>query len=109
MDGKETPDYVGGAVDNIKISGEHDRIACGHGIGTCAITWEGKVANCAVDADAKVIWGDVNTSSIKEIWQKRNKELLTAHINQIIGEERFDEKGNSMNKDYSLNHELFQK
>ena len=101
------------------------RIACGYGIGTCAITWEGKVVNCTIDADAKIVWGDVNTSSIKEIWQKRNKELLTAHINhqfetlpeicqncndwQIIGEERFDEKGNQMNKNYSLDHELFQK
>ncbi len=115
----------GGAVDSIKINGHHERIACGWGIGICAINWEGKVANCAVDADAKVIWGDVNTSSIKEIWQKRNEKMVTAHITHnfealpeicqncndwhIIGEERFDEKGNPIQKSYAQDHELFQK
>ena len=69
-----------------------------------------------MDVDAKFTCGDVNVASIKEIWQKRNENMVKLHIDHqfdqlpeicknctdwtIIGEERFDENGNRVEKSY---------
>ncbi len=105
----------GGSVKDIKIE-EKDRIACGYAVGICPITWDGNVVNCACDVDASVIWGNVNENSIKEIWKIRNEKMVKLQVEHrfaelpeichdcndwsIIGEERFDENGNPVQKNY---------
>lgn len=112
----------GGATETIHHDIPHERVACGYSVGLCAITWEGKVATCALDADARQIYGDVNESSIEEVWRKRNEELVDKHLNHefdalpdvckecsdwtIIGEQRFDENGNVVKKSYDLEEKM---
>lgn len=106
----------GGACEDIVINGDSERIACGFSVGICAITWDGLVVNCGLDYDAKYVWGDVNKQTIKEIWGKRNNEMVKYQLSHkfdklpsmchgckdwmIIGEERWDENGNSIEKNY---------
>ena len=116
----------GNSNDKAKFDSNVDRIACGTGLGICAITWDGKISNCAVDvADAKVIWGDVNTESIQDIWRRRNEQMVKYHFShewdklpeicqncndwQIVGEERFDENGNPINKNYNSKGKNFER
>ena len=113
----------GGANKHANIKPKDFRIACGSAIGICVITWEGKVLNCQSDADGAVVWGDLNTESIKDIWKRRNEEMVKFHFShefdklppicrncndwQIIGEERFDELGNPVNKNYNASGKVF--
>ena len=99
-----------------------NRIACGNAIGIMAITWDGKVVNCVMDVDNKYELGDVNKDSIRDIWDKHNKVLAFKHMEHkweelpeicreckdwaIIGEERFDDKGKIVNKNYSHTQEM---
>ncbi len=101
---------VGDSVQN------DNRIACGHLIGTLVVTWSGEVPQCAWDADASNIIGDVNKETIKTIWERHNKELCSVHMNhewdklnhlckncddwKYVGEERYDEQGNKIEKNY---------
>lgn len=93
-----------------------DRIACGNAVGTLAITWNGIATNCVMDIDAQYPSGDVNSQSIKDIWLKRNEILVKRHIKHqwndlpdicktcndwmIVGENRFDEYGTPIFKNY---------
>lgn len=99
------------------------RIACGKAVGVCGITWDGNILNCTADYDGSVIWGNVNKDSIQQIWRQRNEGMVKYHFNhefdklplvcqrcndwQIVGEERFDEKGNSINKNYNEKGKVF--
>ena len=81
-----------------------------------AITWDGKVPNCVMDVDAQYLFGDVCKESIKDIWMRRNEKMVSKHMEHkwddlpdicksckdwsIIGEERFDENGKPVNKNY---------
>lgn len=103
-------------VDGIAPVAQKNRVACGNAVGIMVITWDGKVANCVMDVDAKYICGDVNTESIKIIWNRRNESMVKKHLEHkfdelpeicwnctdwmIIGEERFDEHGNPIEKSY---------
>lgn len=105
-----------GMVDGIAPVAQKNRVACGNAVGIMVITWDGKVANCVMDVDAKYICGDVNTESIKIIWNRRNESMVKKHLEHkfdelpeicwnctdwmIIGEERFDEHGNPIEKSY---------
>lgn len=107
----------GGQVDNIQVKTDSNRIACGNAVGICPITWDGNVVNCVMDVDAGITWGNVNNTTIKEIWTKRNTEMVQAHMEHrfedlplicqkcndwsVIGEERFDEEGKPIQKNYS--------
>ncbi len=109
----------GGKYDNtntLNDSDEDDRIACGSGIGILPITWDGKAVNCVMDCNADYPCGDVNVSSIKEIWMKRNEFLVRPQLDHkwdtlpeickdctdwmIVGEKRWDENGNPIEKVY---------
>ncbi len=106
-----------GMVDEIRPEIRDDRIACGNAVGTMAITWEGKVSLCVMDVNCDYPCGDANTESIKEIWQRHNREFVALHMEhrfdelpdicknctdwEIIGEERYDENGNRMDKSYA--------
>lgn len=105
-----------GMCEDIKPEADTDRIACGNAVGTMAITWDGKVTNCVMDVDAQYTCGDVTKESIKDIWANRNKAMVSKHMEHrfdelpdicktctdwmIIGEERFDENGNPVQKNY---------
>ena len=113
----------GGSNEHSTLKTKDFRIACGRAIGICVISWEGKVHNCACDADGKVIWGDLNTESLKDIWKRRNEKMVKYHFShdwdklppicqgcndwQIVGEERFDENGNPINKNYEEKGKVF--
>lgn len=105
-----------GMCEDIKPEADTDRIACGNAVGTMAITWDGKVTNCVMDVDAQYTCGDVTKESIKDIWNRRNQTMVSKHMEHrfdelpeicktctdwmIIGEERFDENGNPVQKNY---------
>jgi len=63
-----------------------NRWPCHWAMQTMSIIDTGKVVTCAVDLDAKFIAGDVNTHSLKEIWQGPLKRLRKLHL-----EKRFEE------------------
>lgn len=102
---------------------EH-RIACGYAVGLCAITWEGNVATCALDADASTVYGNIGKNSIEEIWTIRNRELTRKHLEHrfdelpeicrtctdwtVIGEQRYDENGNTIQKSYQAGEKMIQ-
>lgn len=100
-----------------------DRIVCGHAVGICAITWDGDIAGCVWDANADVKCGNVNDMTIKSIWKKRNEEFVKLHFEhrwdelneqcrncenwRIVGENRYDENGNPINRNYKLKDKIF--
>lgn len=110
-------------LENAGTTDYEERIACGTLIGTCVITWDGNVASCALDADAEIVCGNVNEQSIRSIWLKRNEELVSIHMQHrwdelsdkckqctdwmIVGEQRYDEYGNEINKNYNLKEKIF--
>lgn len=98
------------------MGGGVERIACGNAVGIFPITWDGMAVNCVMDVDAEYVCGDVNKESIKEIWERRNHEMVQYHLSHewdklpricancndwsVIGEERFDSDGNPVSKNY---------
>jgi len=111
-----------GMCEEIQMTSVENRIACGNAVGIMAITWDGKVANCVMDVDAQYVCGDVTQESIKTIWTRRNENMVKYHMNHefeklpaichncedwsIIGEERFDENGNPVQKNYGHDEEM---
>lgn len=63
------------------------------------------------------VLGDINVDSMKKIWNERNESMVKYHMSHefeklpklcqnctdwmIIGEKRWDENGNEINKNYS--------
>lgn len=100
-----------------------DRIACGHGAGTAAISWDGIVAGCAWDCDLQMACGNILEESLKTIWMRRNEKFLKLHFEhrweelpeicrncrdwKIIGEIRYDEKGNIIKRNYNQTQKIF--
>ena len=73
----------GGLIDapNLTMSNE-DRWPCYWAMQTMSITDTGKVVKCAVDLDARYVAGDVNTQSLKEIWNNKLKKFRQLHISK---------------------------
>lgn len=73
----------GGLIDapNL-ILGNGDRWPCHWAMQTMSITNTGKVVTCAVDLDARFVAGDVNTQSLKEIWNHKLKKLRQLHASK---------------------------
>lgn len=113
----------GGTIAEFSPVAQKNRVACGIAVGTMVITWDGKVANCPWDGDAVCIWGDVNTESIKDIWKRRIETLVRKHMEHrfdelpeicrnctdwmIVGEQRFDENGNPVEKSYRHDESMY--
>ena len=113
-----------GKCEDIKpeVGSEIERIACGNATGILPITWDGLAVNCVMDVDAQYVCGDVNKDTVKMIWQRRNNNMVIKHVEHrfdelpeicknctdwsIIGEERFDENGNPVNKNYSQDNAM---
>lgn len=69
-----------GLIDAPNLTlGDDDRWPCYWAMQTLSITDTGKVVTCAVDLDARYIAGDVNTQSLKEIWNGRLGQLRLMH------------------------------
>lgn len=111
-------DSKGGIINNNK------RIACGHAIGNGAITWDGLFSMCSWDYDlAMPLAGNVNEESIREIWKRRNESFVQIHLDHdwellpqvckdcanwmFVGEKRWDEKGNVINRNYKAEDHIF--
>lgn len=62
------------------VLGDEDRWPCYWAMRTMSITDTGKAVTCAVDLDARHIAGDVNTQTLKEIWNGGLKELRDLHL-----------------------------
>ena len=111
--------------EDIKPEVTTERIACGNAVGILPITWDGKAVNCVMDVDAQYVCGDVTQESIEDIWKRRNKEMVSKHMEHkfdelpeicktctdwaIIGEERYDENGNPVQKNYKHNGNMLEK
>lgn len=114
-----------GMCEDIKPEVTTERIACGNAVGILPITWDGKAVNCVMDVDAQYVCGDVTQESIEDIWKRRNKEMVSKHMEHkfdelpeicktctdwaIIGEERYDENGNPVQKNYKHNGNMLEK
>ncbi len=68
------------------VLGNEERWPCYWAMRTMSIIDTGKVVTCAVDLDANFVTGDVNTSSLKDIWNGKMEELRQLHLSK-----RFDE------------------
>ena len=100
-----------------------ERIACGNVIGTCVIAWNGKVPRCCVDMDMPHPIGDINESSIKEVWKRNNEGRAAIHMNHqwdlldeqckectdwmLIGERRYNEKGEELTRSYKKEDKIY--
>ncbi len=73
----------GGLIEapNLTLSNE-SRWPCYWAMQTMSITDTGKVVKCAVDLDARYVAGDVNSQSLKEIWNDKLKEFRQLHISK---------------------------
>lgn len=112
----------GGKYDNGSNQDNSGRIACGSGIGILPITWDGMAVNCVMDCNADYPCGNENTTSIKEIWKKRNEFLVKNQLSHnwdelppickdctdwmVVGENRWDEKGNPVEKIYDTDKKM---
>ncbi len=98
------------------------RIACGHAVGQLVFTWDGYAVNCGFDGLAAHTYGNVCNESIKAIWNRRNELLVKPHLEhqfdavpelcrncgnwKNIGEERFDENGVAIDKNYKVKEKM---
>jgi len=76
-----------GLIDapNLVLSNE-ERWPCYWAMQSMSITDAGKAVTCAVDLDARFIAGDVNTQTLKEIWNGKLKELRALHLSKKFEE-----------------------
>lgn len=113
----------GGAV-GYHNDAEVERIACGHGVGTAAISWDGFMARCVWDYDMSFSYGNVAKNSIKEMWKRRNEDFLKLHFEHRweelpeicrkcknwvnVGEERFAPNGDAVERHYGREEKIFE-
>jgi len=76
-----------GLIDapNLVLSNE-ERWPCYWAMQSMSITDTGKAVTCAVDLDARFIAGDVNTQTLKEVWNGKLKELRELHLSKKFGD-----------------------
>lgn len=120
---RKMSDWVSWKMTEDEASNE-GRIACGHAIATAAISWDGILAGCAWDGNCEIRCGNVNEESIKSIWNRRNEEIVKLHFehrwNELsdfcrvcttwknIGEYRFDEYGESIERNYDESSMMYE-
>lgn len=117
-------EWVLNEQDTEKIVSD-ERIACGHGVGTAVISWDGIVGGCAFDCDCNMSVGDINKESLKTVWMRRNENFLRLHFEhrwdelpeicrtcnnwKNIGEERYDSDGVLVERKYGANESIYKK
>ncbi len=71
--------WAGYRHDLVEMTGE--RMPCAQFLTKLTILWDGKVCLCCMDYDGRVIFGDLNRESLREIWErmgavrKKHKQL----------------------------------
>lgn len=68
------------------VLGDEDRWPCYWAMQTMSITDQGKVVTCAVDLDARFVAGDVNDSTLKDVWNGTLKGLRQMHLEKRFAE-----------------------
>lgn len=117
-------EWVGNRRGNANNVAE-GRIACGHGVGTAVISWDGIVGGCAWDYDCSMPAGDIKAESLKAIWMRRNENFLRLHFEhrwdelpeicrscnnwRNIGEERYDANGVPVERKYGAKETMYKK
>lgn len=100
----------------------NERIACGFAIGHCAVTWDGDVVACGNDCQGGVKFGNLNNSSIYEIWNGTRKKFMEDHLNHNfaalpevcrsctdwahVGDAHYDEAGTEYIKNYDFDKRM---
>lgn len=62
-----------------QVFGNKDRWPCHWVMQTLSITDKGKVVLCPCDLDARYIVGDINSKSIKDVWNDKLKKIRKLH------------------------------
>lgn len=75
----EAHTWAGKIKESINI--QRDRIACCYCIGHMAIAWDGRCAACSPDTEIVNETGNINISTIKEVWKYRIDNYIMKHIN----------------------------
>lgn len=114
---------IGGpGIDDDTEVDNSDRIACGNAIGQLPIAWNGIAGGCAWDFDTKIILGNVQNETIKNIWKYKIDTLIKCHMQhkwdelppicktctnwKTIGEMRFDENKNPVIRKYGSEQKI---
>ncbi len=63
-----------------------DRIPCLWAMDTMAIHWNGNIVMCAVDCDGKYVGGNVQVSSLREVWNGPLKWIRELHLQRRFKE-----------------------
>lgn len=62
-----------------RVSVGPERIPCGWGRDTAVVLWNGNVVMCPCDAEAKYVAGNIETQSLREIWNGPLKWIRELH------------------------------
>jgi len=105
--GNQTPDFqeLAARAERAKLSSPR-RFPCKHLWESVVITWDGRVVPCCYDYDAKMVMGDLKSSSLAEIWNSpayvelrraelaaKNNSPLCANCSEAPGHARKPEWG----------------
>jgi MoaA/NifB/PqqE/SkfB family radical SAM enzyme len=62
------------------LLGNEERWPCHWAMQTLSVTDQGLVVTCAVDLDARLVAGDLNRQTIKEVWNGTLRDLRRFHL-----------------------------
>lgn len=110
-----------GSMDGQRLK-KTERIACGFAIGHCAVIWNGDVVACGLDCHGLARFGNLNDSSIYEIWNGARKKFMEDHLNHNfaalpevcrsctdwahVGDAHYDETGTEYIKNYDFDKRM---
>lgn len=69
----------GGEIENPNKAHEGKQVPCGRILNQMQVLWDGRVALCCMDAHGEVILGDLNTETVRDVWE-RMKPLRDRHL-----------------------------
>ncbi|MFQ5880854.1 MAG: radical SAM/SPASM domain-containing protein [Candidatus Methylomirabilales bacterium] len=75
---------VAGGGHRVKV--DESRVPCLWAMDTCAIHWNGNVVMCAIDCDGKYVAGNIEWTTIKEVWNNPLKWIRELHIRRRFRE-----------------------
>lgn len=75
---------VGGGT--YRVSTGPERAPCLWALDTMAIHWNGNIVMCAIDCDGKYVGGNVQCSSLKEVWNGPLKWIRELHMRRRFKE-----------------------
>ncbi len=69
-----------GRIDAKNLDPNKKRVPCQWGLNHAGILWNGRLVACGVDSEGLFNAGDLNASSLKELWNSTHKNLRDIHI-----------------------------